>query len=192
MHGVAFGVAIADWVTDLTTVAANVSLVVASIAVPGLLLWGLCRGAVRLGIEINTTTITIVNQFETSIRKQRATGVPAFATLVGTIGGAMSNLVVSPGVGAVVAIVGGLITFAFATLAEDPDKGPVLRWLFVIGAMVPFAGLTAALFASGNFANFSLTTQIILGAGLAIGVVGLTGVLAAAVRRVPPSELAAA
>jgi hypothetical protein len=192
MQGVVFGVAIADWVTDLTTVAANVALVMASIAVPGLFLWGLCRGAVRLGIEINTTTITVINQFESSIRKQQATGVPAFATLVGTIGGAMSNLVVSPGMGAVVAIVGGLVTFAFATLAQDSDKGAVLRWLFVIGAMVPFVGLTAALFASGNFESFSLTTQLILGAGLAVGVVGLTGVLVSAVKRVPPAELATA
>jgi len=188
MSGVVWGVTIEPWVKGVASTAVSVALVMVVVACLGGALYLLCLGAKQLGEEVNQMTVTVIHQFEVTIRDQRAAAVPAFTTFVGTVGIATANLVVSPVVGFSVAVCGAAVTFAFASLAKDRNRGSLLRWLAVIGAMAPFVGLTGAIFASGRFATFSTGLQIVLGAGLLVGVIGLTGILASLREGTSPSS----
>jgi biopolymer transport protein ExbB/TolQ len=183
-----FGVAIEPWAKGVVVVALSIGLVFIVVVGGSLMVVILAK---RLADRLNEVAAA-VSDLERQVFELRETGIPAFASFLGTVGVATSSLVVSPVFGFLISLVLAGATFAFASLAKDQRCARYRRWLAAVAAMAPFIGTTVGVFASGRFASLSLTTQIALSVGLVIGVVGLTGVVQAAARAQISSAVPAA
>jgi hypothetical protein len=124
--------------------------------------------------RVNETTRIVLEELRETVRKERGTSVPAFATLIGSFGIAGSELLPGPPwVGFVSAAVAAIATYLFSCLAQNPQAERIARWFGVVGSITPFVALVAAMFLSDGFADLSPETQVVVAGTIVVAVVGL-------------------
>lgn len=137
-------------------------------------------GAVALiGYAVNEAVQKAVKKTRETIYKERKTGVPALFTFIGAGGAAATNVVVSPPVGAFVAIALAAIAFVSTSLADDCRQNKLAFKVAIAGCILPVLAFTIAALVSGGFADAGLEKKaLVVGALLLVWVgVGLAVVL---------------
>ncbi len=127
------------------------------------------------GEKLSASAAEAFRRVEELVQEQRGIGVPAIATLIAGVGAALSGVFLSKWVGCGVAIVAALATFAFESLAQNSKaRLRLARWVFALGAVLPFGVIVAVSVVTGGFGDVDLEMAILALGGTAVGVLGVT------------------